>query len=96
MEEWEKKMDAKSEEENSSSTSSDTESGTKKSEMERKISYEECGGTTYPSLLGTSSCSPPSQETFDETKMVEREVSDKENGTDKQKRRMVTYDMGKM
>ena len=77
MEEWEKKMDAKSEEESGSSTSSDKEGGTRKSEKERS-SHEECGGTNYPSMIGTSSSFLPSQETFGEIRM-EKEVSDKEN-----------------
>ena len=94
MEEWEKKTDAKSEEESGSSASSDKESGTRKSEKGRG-NYEECGGISYPSMIGTSSSYLPSQETFGETGM-EREVSDKENGTGKQRRRTVTYDMGKM
>ena len=46
-------------------------------------------------MIGTSSSFLPSQETFSETRM-EREVSDKENGTGKQKRRTETYDMRKM
>ena len=41
MEEWEKRVDGKSEEEDSSSTSPDTEDGTKKSGKERKSSYED-------------------------------------------------------
>ena len=40
MEEWEKKMDAKSEEESDSSASSDREIGSRKSEKERG-NYEE-------------------------------------------------------
>ena len=94
MEEWEKKMDAKSEEESGSSASSDRESGTRKSEKERG-NYEECGGVSYPSMIGTSSSFLPNQETFGETGM-EREVSDKQNGTGKQRRRTVAYDMGKI
>ena len=46
-------------------------------------------------MIGTSFSYLPSQETFGEIR-TEREVSDKENGAGKQKRRMVTYDMSKM
>ena len=55
MEVWEKEMEGSPEEENSSSTSPDREDGTKKSAKERKGSYEECGGASHPSLLGTPS-----------------------------------------
>ena len=80
-------MDAKSEDESDSSTFSDKENGNKKSEKGRG-NYEECGGVSYPPLIGTSSSFLPSQETFGEVG-VEREVSDKENGTGRQKRRRV-------
>ena len=76
--------------------SPDTEGGTKKSERERKSSYEECADASYPSLLGTSFSFPSSEETFGEIKLLEREASDKEKGIGKQKRRKVTYNMGRM
>ena len=74
--EWEKKMDAKSENEDSTSSSSDKETGNSR-DKKGGDGFGECGSMSYPSMLGTSSCWP-SRETFCESG-TRREVGDKEN-----------------
>ena len=54
MKEWENRMDPKSEDESDTSNSSDKEKRNKKGKKGGG-DFGECGGISYPSMLGTSS-----------------------------------------